>query len=241
MRKTVLITGVTSGLGLALAKEFSKQGHTVVGCGRRQETIDVLQHEFGHSHLFSALDVSDDAKVRRWAEQVHAQYDKMDIVINNAAITGVLSTLWESKAEDFAQVLNINVSGTANVIRHFVPHMQAANSGTIVNLSSEWGRTADAYVAAYCASKFAIEGLTKALAKELPSKMVTIALSPLIVWTNSLEKCRHLLLPGEYELGVYPHTWAQFVVPKIMALKRANNGAYFTWSPNFQEWVVPQP
>jgi len=132
------------------------------------------------------------------------------------------------------------VNGTANVIRHFVPNMQAANSGTIINLSSDWGRVPDAYVAAYCASKFAIEGLTKALAKELPSAMITIALSPLIVWTNMLEECRHLLLPGEYELGVNPDAWAQFVVPKILALKRADNSASPTWSPNFREPVAQE-
>lgn len=232
MSSIVLITGVTAGIGRALAREFARLGHTVVGCGRRSEHVAALQSELGPEHLLSVVDVRHAGRVDQWASDVHARFPGIDLLINNAAVKGRSCLLWESRPDDFAQVIETNVCGAANVIRSFVPGMVAAGHGTIINLSSEWGRTADAYVSSYCASKFAIEGLTQSLAKELPEGMVAVALSPLIVWTAMLEQCKDLLLPGEYELGLSPDDWARFAVPRMMALSRADNGSSLTWSPN---------
>lgn len=231
MNSTVVITGVTAGIGLALAREFAKLGHTVVGCGRRQEKIATLQSEFGTGHLLSAVNVRYAERVDRWAADVYERFSRVDLLINNAAVKGESLPLWDSRPDDFARVIETNVCGTANVIRGFVPRMVAAARGTVVNLSSEWGRTADAYVSSYCASKFAVEGLTQSLAKELPEGMVAVALSPLIVWTAMLEQCKDLLLPGEYEMGTSPEAWAGFAAPKMLALGRADNGSSLTWSP----------
>lgn len=232
MESTILITGVTSGIGFALAQEFANLGHIVIGCGRNQEKISLLQKEFGARHQFSVVDVRIPDQVEHWAKNAYGRYPKIDIIINNAAVKGELCPLWETSADDFAQVVDTNITGVANIIRSFVPKMVALKCGTIINLSSEWGRTADAYAASYCASKFAIEGLTKSLAKELPKGMATVALSPLIVWTSMLEEYKSLLLPGEYELGITPAAWAKFAAPKMLALGAADNGTSPTWSPN---------
>jgi NAD(P)-dependent dehydrogenase (short-subunit alcohol dehydrogenase family) len=232
MSATVLITGVTAGIGLALAREFARGGHTVVGCGRSPEKLAALQAELGPRHLLSVVDVGCAGSVGQWASDVYDRCPGIDLLINNAAVKGELCRLWESRPDDFEQVIRTNVCGVANVVRSFAPRMVAAARGAIINLSSEWGRTADACVASYCASKFAVEGLTRSLAKELPQGMVAVALSPLIVWTDLLEQCKDLLLPGEYELGVTPETWARFAVPKMLTLNQVDNGASLTWSPH---------
>ena len=83
----------------------------------------------------------------------------------------------------------VNVSGTLNVIRAFVPAMIAAGRGVIANLSSGWGRSTDALVGPYCASKYAIEGLTGSLAQELPRPLAAVAVSPGVIDTDMLRRC----------------------------------------------------
>ena len=99
------------------------------------------------------------------------------------------ATLWEVPAEEFDQVVDINIKGVVNVLRHFVPAMIARGSGVIVNFSSEWGRSTSPEVAPYCATKWAIEGLTRALAQELPRGLAAIPLSPGIIDTDMLRSC----------------------------------------------------
>jgi len=82
--------------------------------------------------------------------------------------------LWQVPAREFNQLMDVNIKGVVNVIRHFVPAMVARKSGVIVNLSSGWGRSTAPEVAPYCASKYAMEGLTKALAQELPAGMAAV-------------------------------------------------------------------
>ena len=228
---TILITGVTSGIGRALAKEFSHLGHSVIGCGKNKDKVLALQHELQNAFI-STVDVRDADAVAKWADETYAKYPQIDVIINNAGTKSALLPLWQVTANDFANTINTNLVGVANVIRSFVPNMVKLGAGTIINMSSEWGRVADACVASYCATKYAIEGLTGAFSKELPEGMITIALSPLIVYTELLERCKGLLLPGEYELGITPDKWATFVIPKIFALTKADNGKSLTWSPN---------
>ncbi|KAL2939513.1 NADPH-dependent pterin aldehyde reductase [Bienertia sinuspersici] len=99
------------------------------------------------------------------------------------------NNLWEVPAEEFDNVIDTNVKGIANMLRHFIPLMIERKHGIIVNLSSGWGRSAAAQVAPYCASKWAVEGLTRAVAKELSSGVAIVALSPGVVHTEMLESC----------------------------------------------------
>src|SRR4029079_2615042 len=93
-------------------------------------------------------------------------------VINRSA------PLWELSAEEFDQVTNVNINGVVNVIRHFAPAMIRRGSGVIANFSSGWGHSTSPEVAPYCATKFAIEGLTQALAQDLPKGMAAVRLNP---------------------------------------------------------------
>ena len=123
---------------------------------------------------------------RAWAEQVLASGGPPDLLINNAAIITNKGTLWEVPAEEFERLIDININGVVRVIRDFVPAMVKLSKGVIVNFSSGWGRSTSPEVAPYCASKYAIEGLSKALAQELPRGMAAIPLNPGIIDTDML-------------------------------------------------------
>jgi NAD(P)-dependent dehydrogenase (short-subunit alcohol dehydrogenase family) len=116
--------------------------------------------------------------------------------------------------------VDVNIVGVANVIRHFVPSMVAQNSGVIVNFSSGWGRSTSPEVAPYCATKWAIEGLSQALAQELPEGMAAVAFNPGIIDTDMLRTAW-----GD-GAGSYPkaEAWAERVVPFLLEIGPAENG-----------------
>ena len=219
MPRTILITGVTKGLGRALAEWYVANGHTVIGCGRSAE---VLNLRFTHPapHDFTALDVVEENKVALWAEHVLATHGAPDLLINNAALMNDPAPLWRITSREFNKLIDVNIKGVANVIRHFVPAMVARGTGVIVNFSSGWGRGTAAEFAPYCASKFAIEGLTKALAQELPAGMAAVPLNPGVINTDMLRQC------WSEGAADYPkaEAWAQTAAPFILALGAKDNG-----------------
>jgi NAD(P)-dependent dehydrogenase (short-subunit alcohol dehydrogenase family) len=216
----IVITGVTRGLGRALAEWFIGHGHTVAGCGRSGPAIFDLRFTHSEPHSFDALDVTQAVKVGLWAERVLGT-GAPDIVINNAALMNAPAPLWKVPAEEFAAMLAVNIAGVANVIRAFVPAMIERGSGTIVNLSSGWGRSVSAEVAPYCATKWAIEGLTKALAAELPKGMAAVPLNPGVIDTDMLQKC----FPNGASSYPKPEAWAKTAGPFILGLGPRDNGA----------------
>lgn len=223
-QKKIVITGVTRGLGLALAEKMIALGHTVHGCGRSQKHIDGLRKAHAAPHSFTAVDVADDKQVKRWAERVLAEHDAPDLLINNAALINGNAVLWEVTAGDFDAVIDVNIKGVANVIRHFVPAMVARQSGVIVNLSSYWGRSVSKEVAPYCATKWAIEGLTRALAQELPAGLVAVPLNPGVIDTDMLRSCFGA------SAGNYPDAkqWSEKAAPFILKLGAKDNGKPLT-------------
>jgi NAD(P)-dependent dehydrogenase (short-subunit alcohol dehydrogenase family) len=218
--RLVLITGTTRGLGRAMAEEFIRLGHTVLGCGRSQKDVDALDSRFGKPHAFYSIDVSSNEAVQSWASLCLASHGTPDLLINNAGVINRNARLWEVSAREFSQVIDVNVKGTVNVIRHFAPAMVKRKSGVIVNFSSGWGRSADAEVAPYCASKWAIEGLTLALAEELPSGLAVIALNPGVINTDMLQSCFGSSASG-YRTAAQ---WARSAVPFLLQLGPKDNG-----------------
>ena len=162
MAKTIVITGVTRGIGRGLAVELDRLGHKVIGCGRSADPVAELQTTLGQSHDFAAMDVTDDRAVADWARRTLAEHGAPDLLINNAAIINGNANLVEVPVAEFDAVIDVNIKGVANVIRHFAPAMIEHNHGVIVNLSSGWGRGTSPEVAPYCATKWAMEGLSKA-------------------------------------------------------------------------------
>lgn len=224
MSKLIVITGVSRGLGLAMTEGFVQKGHTVLGCARSTAAIAQLRQRFGSPHDFETVDVANEAQVQAWAKRLLATHRSPDLLINNAAIINHLAPLWQIPSEDFSALIDINIKGVANVIRHFVPAMIAQRSGIIVNFSSGWGRSTSPNVASYCASKWAIEGLTRALAQELPSGMAAIPLSPGIIHTEMLEVCY-----GDDAANFTAlKDWEVKAIPFLLSLKPDNNGQPLT-------------
>ncbi|MCA9013391.1 MAG: SDR family oxidoreductase [Planctomycetaceae bacterium] len=222
--KMIVITGVSKGLGRALVEGFAALGHTIVGCARASSSFDHLTASQEASHDFSVVDVSSDEQVRNWASRIIADFGVPDLLINNAAVINQNAKLWQIDAEEFDRSMAINVSGTANVIRHFVPAMVKRRKGVIVNLSSGWGRSVSAEVAPYCATKWAIEGLTRALAEELPDGMCAVPLNPGIINTEMLQSC----FASGAEHYPKPDEWARRAIPFLLQLGPQHNGQPLT-------------
>ena len=219
MPKTILITGVTRGLGRALAEWYMANGHTVIGCGRSAEILN-MRFTYPAPHEFTNVDVTEENRVALWAEKVSASIGAPDILFNNAALMNNPAPLWMVPAKDFNRLIDVNIKGVANVLRHFVPAMVARKQGVIVNLSSGWGRSTSPEVAPYCASKYAIEGLTLALAQELPAGMAAVPLNPGVIDTDMLRQCWADSAAG------YPkaEAWAKVAAPFILQLGPKDNG-----------------
>ena len=221
--RLVLITGVSRGLGHAMTGEFARLGHIVIGCARSRKAVEALCR-LGAPHRFDVVDVADDAAVKAWASEVLKSHGAPELLINNAALINRNAPLWKAPAREFDAVVDVNVKGTANVLRHFVPAMIAAGRGVIVNFSSGWGRAVDAEVAPYCASKWAIEGLTRALALELPAGLAAVPLNPGIIDTAMLRSCFGKSAGGYPK----PEAWARQAAPFLLSLGARHNGKPLT-------------
>jgi NAD(P)-dependent dehydrogenase (short-subunit alcohol dehydrogenase family) len=223
-QKIIVITGVTRGLGRALVEPLAGLGHTVLGCGRSKLPVAELRRRFRTPHDFDVIDVASDKEVQQWAARLLQTHGPPDLLLNNAAVINQNAPLWKISAEEFGQVIDVNIKGVANVIRHFVPAMIECRSGVIVNFSSGWGRSTDADVAPYCATKWAIEGLTQALAQELPDGMAAVPLNPGIINTEMLQSC----FGGSAASFPTAEEWAQRAVPFLLQLNARHNGQSLT-------------
>lgn len=222
--KIIVISGVSRGLGRAMTEVFIRLGHRVFGCGRSVEAIGELNSLYGPDSRFEVVDVANDDAVHEWAAHCLDLAGSPDLLLNNAALVNHNAPLWEVPASEFSAIVDVNIKGVANVIRHFVPAMVARQSGVIVNFSSGWGRSTDTEVAPYCATKWAIEGLTKALAQELPKGMAAIPLNPGIIDTDMLRSTF-----GSHAQN-YPSAgeWAKTAAPWLLTLGAKDNGRSLT-------------
>ena len=224
MTKHIAITGCSRGLGLALIRGFIALGHKVSGCSRNPECMQQLQQEFGDDHYFEALDVSNATQVSRWAENCLERQGPVDLVINNAAIINPNANMWEVDDQQWSDLVDINIKGVFYVSKAFLKSMVTQKRGILVNISSGWGRSASAEVATYCCSKWAVEGLTRSLAQEVPDGVAAIPLNPGIIHTELLESC----FGSSATQFPSPSQWAEDAVPFLLALKASDNGQPLT-------------
>ena len=223
-KRVVVITGVARGLGRAMALEFAEYGHRVAGCSRNNTKLLSLGKELGALHSLETLDVREDEAVAEWSQKVVKEYGGPDLLLNNAAVINPNKFLWDLSEDEFGRVIDINIKGVANVIRQFLKPMAKKGSGVIVNFSSGWGRSTSPEVAPYCASKWAIEGMTQSLSQELPPGLAAVSLNPGVINTDMLRSCCG---PSAADFQS-AEEWAKTATPFLLGLGPENNGQSLT-------------
>ncbi len=167
--KTVLITGGSRGLGLVLAREFAKEKAKIAICARKTEELERAKEDLenrGAEVLTVVCDVRDEDQVREMTEKVRRRFGKIDVLINNAGVIQV-GPLEVQTEQDFEDAMNVHFWGPFYTMQNVIPEMRERGEGKIVNISSIGGKVAVPHLAPYCASKFALVGLSDAMRGEL--------------------------------------------------------------------------
>jgi NAD(P)-dependent dehydrogenase (short-subunit alcohol dehydrogenase family) len=175
--KVVLITGALTGIGRATAIAFAKQGARVIVSGRREEDGNRLADELrglGAEAEFIQADVRYEEDVRNLVEKTLARFGHLDVAVNNAGTEGKPGPIVDQTPESLAATFETNVLGTLLSMKYEIRAMQTRQKGSIVNISSTYGRTGAAFASIYSASKHALEGLTKSAALELADSGIRV-------------------------------------------------------------------
>jgi len=188
--KVAIITGSSRGIGYEIAKLYLKEGAKVMVCGSKDESalkaVSMLKEELNITDDFISgigVNLKDNSSVERVVEETIKKFGKLDILVNNAGITS-RESLTDADDEVFYNMFEINFYGPMRLIRASVPYMKE-NGGSIINTSSMVGIYGSPNQAAYTSSKFAINGLTKACAKELGQFNIRVnAVAPGVVGTD---------------------------------------------------------
>ncbi len=191
--KSAVVTGSTSGIGLAIARAFAKEGTNVLinGFGEPQDVEKEragLEAEFGVKALYSPADMTKPDQIADMIRGAEEAFGAIDILVNNAGIQFV-SPVEEFPIEKWNQIIAINLSSAFHAIRAAVPGMKARKWGRIINMASAHSLVASPFKSAYVAAKHGIAGLTKTVALEVATDGITVnCISPGYVWTPLVEK-----------------------------------------------------
>lgn len=176
--KIVLITGATSGIGEATAKVLSKEGYKLILCGRREKRLEELKQSFKKDNVEAVtltFDVRDRSAVENAFEGLSEEWKQVDILINNAGNAHGLGPIQEGSVEDWDTMLDINVKGLLYVSKLIIPRMITKNSGHIINIGSIAGKEVYPEGNVYCASKYAVDAITKGMRIDLNGYNIKVA------------------------------------------------------------------
>jgi 3-hydroxybutyrate dehydrogenase len=191
--KSAVVTGSTSGIGLAIARALAKEGANVVingfgDAGEIEKTRAGIEGEFGVKAIYSPADMSKPHEIEDMIRLAEKTFGSVDILVNNAGIQFV-SPVENFPVEKWDQIIAINLSSAFHAIRAAVPGMKARKWGRIINTASAHSLVASPFKSAYVAAKHGIAGLTKTVALEVATDGVTVnCISPGYVWTPLVEK-----------------------------------------------------
>lgn len=188
-RKIIIVTGASRGIGRAIAEQFASEGHFVIGTATSERGAEAIEEYLSESGgIGRVLDVCDDAAIDKLFEEIDSVYGSVNVLVNNAGITkdGLLMRM---KDEDWASVLDTNLTAIYRMSRRAVRGMMKARSGRIINVTSVVGQMGNAGQTNYAASKAGVEGFTRALAREIGSRGVTVnCVAPGFVETDMTEE-----------------------------------------------------
>ena len=187
--RTAIITGGAQGFGLDIAKKFLDFGANVIIWDIDKKELEKASKEINNDKLsFNVVDVSSFNDVEKTANLI-TKSTKIDILINNAGITGSTAELWNYDVKEWNKIIEINLMGTFNCCKSIVPNMIQNNYGRIVNIASVSGKDGNANASAYSSAKAGVLGLTKSLGKELADKNIAVnAVTPAGAKTRILDQ-----------------------------------------------------
>ncbi len=174
--KVVLVTGASSGIGEATARELAAAGATVVIGARRVERLQALKQEIeaaGGAAMARELDVTSRESVRAFVEAAQAEFGRVDVIVNNAGVMP-LSPLAALKVDEWDHMIDVNIRGVLHGIAAALPIMEAQGYGQIVNIASTAGHQVIPTAAVYCATKHAVRVISEALRQETDKVRVTV-------------------------------------------------------------------
>jgi len=187
--RTAIITGGAQGFGLDIAKRFLNSGVKTIIWDIDEEELQKASKELNNPNLsYNVVDVSNFKNVKNTMDQI-LRISNIDILINNAGITGSTSSLWDYDVDEWNKIVQINLMGTFNCCKCIVPNMIKNNYGRIVNVASVAGKDGNANASAYSSAKAGVIGLTKSLGKELADKNIAVnAITPAGAKTRILDQ-----------------------------------------------------
>jgi len=187
MKKTALITGATSGIGMATAYEFAKHDINLILCGRRQKRLDSLQQELATKVDVHTLnfDVGNRKEALKAIDSLPKNFKQIDILINNAGNAHGLDTIQDGNLDDWDAMMHSNVNGLLYVSKAIIPQMVERSTGHIINIGSSAGREVYPKGNVYCATKHAVAAITEGMRIDLnPNGIKVGAINPGMVETN---------------------------------------------------------
>ncbi len=185
MNKIVLITGATSGIGLACARKFAANGDKLILTGRNEHRLAELKKEMATDVLTLAFDVRDREKAQQYIGGLPDEWQKIDVLVNNAGLALGLEPEYEGNMDDWETMIDTNIKGLLTMTRLIVPGMVERNSGHIINVGSVAGDAAYAGGNVYCATKAAVKALTDGLRIDVANTAIRVTnLKPGLVETN---------------------------------------------------------
>jgi len=226
---TVLITGGTDGLGRAAALRLAAEGWRVVAAGRDPEKRARLADQARERNLsldVLEMDVTSDDSVARAVEQAHARAGSIEVLVNNAGIS-IVGVLEELKLDDLRKTFETNFFGAVRVTQRVLPIMRRAGRGRIINMSSIAGKVALPLFAAYSGSKFALEGLSDALRREVaPFGIHVVVIEPGFIPTSMQSTAMEL--SAAYVAGAAASPYAAVYKGFVAGWKRRTQGVRYT-------------
>jgi 3-oxoacyl-[acyl-carrier protein] reductase len=187
--RTALVTGAARGIGLAIASRLAADGLRVAVLDQDRDTTGAAARKIGPETLPVVADVTDAAQVDAAVGQVVGRWGRLDVLVNNAGITGRSFPIWELTDEDWRRVLDVDLTSVFLCCRAAVKVMLTQSSGRIVNIASIAGKEGNATLVPYSAAKAGVIGLTKALAKEVAARGIYVhAVAPAVIGTELLKQ-----------------------------------------------------
>ncbi|WNH11910.1 3-ketoacyl-ACP reductase [Thalassobellus suaedae] len=231
--KNAIITGGGRGLGKATAIAFAKQGINVAITGRAEsvlkETVSEIE-ELGVKATYAVFNVSNYEDVKINIKHIISNLGGVDILVNNAGIAAI-GSFNEMPVEQWSEIIQTNVMGMYYVTKEVLPHLINKNEGDIINVSSTAGLNGNPNISAYCASKFAVIGMSESLMKEVRKNNIRVnTLTPSTIETDMTVELRMLNKGSENILQ--PEDFAELIVAGLKLPRRAMLKSAALWSTN---------